>query len=81
MHSLSLAARRIETQILQLDRLGDDARNVLAHLRAQMDGACDRLEITLAEWRVLVELITGARSQCDGILDLPQHYRPTLCSL
>lgn len=70
METPSPNARELETLILLIDPVNHDARAHIAGLRDRMDQACERQQITLAEWRSLVDLITGVRSQCEGANDL-----------
>lgn len=69
MEEQSVEASRIEALVLQLEPTSPDARAQIALLRAQMDAACDRKEMTLHEWRRLVDLITSVRAQCEGASD------------
>lgn len=69
MEEHSLEASRIEALVSRLDPAAPDARAQIALLRSQMDAACDRKEMTLSEWRRLVDLITAVRAQCEGASD------------
>ncbi len=66
MTKLSAAATRMHDLILELDPLSDDCRLKLADLQVQMDAACDRQEITLNEWKELVDWATQLRDRCAG---------------
>lgn len=70
MEPFSSHARRFETLITQVDPVSDDARAAIAALREQIDEAYERHDLTLAEWRALVELVTGVRSRCAGANDV-----------
>ena len=70
MDPFSFNVRQCETLIMQVDPVSADARAAIAALREQMDVAYERNDITLAEWRALVELVTAVRSQCAGANDV-----------
>lgn len=64
MTKLSAEARRIQDLILQLDPTRNDCRLKLADLQVHMDAACDRQEITLNEWKELVDWASQLREVC-----------------
>lgn len=73
MTMLSPEARRLADLIRQLDATDNDCRIKISDLRARMDGLCDRNDISLGEWRLLVDSITVVRSLCEGANDLRGH--------
>jgi hypothetical protein len=80
MTNVSTKARSLEALILQLDANAHDCRLKIAALREEMDGACDRQEISLSEWRSLVDAVSHTRSLCEGANDARGNngtiYRP-----
>ncbi len=68
--SLSPAALDIEARIALLDPASEDARLKVAELRTQLDAAWDTQQITLHDWRALVDRLADVRGQCEGACDV-----------
>ncbi len=54
----------LETSILQLDPAAKDCRLKILELRRTMDGLCDHGEITIAQWRQLLDRISTVQARC-----------------
>lgn len=54
----------LEESVLQLDPSARDCRTKIGELRKAMDGLCDRGEITVSQWRQLLDQIATVQSRC-----------------
>lgn len=69
MSALSPTAHQIHDLTLLLDPAALDCRMKIADLRERMDAACAQQEISLHEWRALVDAVARVRSLCEGARD------------
>lgn len=54
----------LEAQLLNLDGKNPNCKKKILEFRREMDSACDRGDITLKEWRALVEKVSVIQEQC-----------------
>ncbi|MCE3607572.1 hypothetical protein LXA47_28795 [Massilia sp. P8910] len=58
------ALSALEAEVLQLDPTAHACRIEIADMRRRMDEACDIGEISLSQWRVLLDRVAAVQAKC-----------------